>query len=1227
MSKNNFNRSLAVIIGINDYVNDIRELKTAVPDAQKLASIIQKQHEYLKPQYQAQNRYEVKLILNENANLSHLKQLIADFRQEQILLDNEKVTVTKDDRVLFYFAGHGIALDALDNQEGPVGYIIPQDATLGDSSTYLPMQELHNALNGLPCRHMLVILDCCFAGAFRWASLKRQIVPKVKVYKERYDRFISDTAWQVITSASDDQKALDSLESRGTVKDGNEDHSPFATALFNVLRGEAGDWNKDCIITATEIYSYLRDQVEIESEELFQRQTPSLCPLRKHGKGEFIFLAAEFDRDKLEDAPPLDEKSNPYRGLLPYDENDSDLFFGREEQIKDLLQKVVTNNQPLTLLLGASGTGKSSLMKAGLIPRLRTSYEHQFQILDPMRPGESPLKALVQILLPIENTITAASFSKDEQALANIIDRWSQKNPETKLLLAVDQFEELITLSKSDEEREQFQKLIKNAITKYPNNIHVVITLRLDFEAQFKTGGLKNFCNKDTRFVVSPMSQNQFREVIEKPALEKVIYFEPPSLVDDLINEVVQMPGALPLLSFTLSELYMKYLGDRTRTNRALTEEDYNELGGVAGSLTKRANQEYNKLVEKDSAYKDTVQRVMLRMISLQGGLARRQVPKSEFTYLKQEENARVETVIKSFSEARLIVESSNSQDEPCVEPADDVLVREWDKLLVWKKEELENLVLQKRLIPAANDWKKGTGNLWNEEEGRLLRLKPVINSKQNWLNKVETDFVNKSIEEKRKTLRENEQQRDEALQGQISALAALSEARFPDDELGAMIHILKAGRILQQLKDSKSEWLQQEIDLSTEVILRQTLSKIKEFNRLEDKDVPLSMVTKLDFTSNKSTFILDRQGRGVTLNSIFSQELILTQNSRGIFRYWQLDGNLVPHIQPDFSLVKSSIDRQTIAYFIHKSSQLQEQPKQNAIRLLSLEGKEVIFQENENETLMTFALSPDGKLIAFGGWYGALYIWTTDGKKVEQKQLQGSLNSIDFSSNSEILATGGNDGKIRLWSQNGDLLQTVEAHKDAIWQVSFSPDGETLVSGSTDTTVKIWKTDGTLLTTINDHKDTVRAVCFNWDGQILASASDDGDVRLWRSNGTKLKCLDEHHTGAVYTVRFNPKQPMIATTSGQGQLILWHQDGRLLRTCNKAHNGTITALDFSPNGKMFVTAAGDREVKLWRLDDIDKKDFRPHNLGNHTGEINLPTGFAVSFSSDNQSILLGAEI
>ena len=1140
MSKHNqFNRNFAVIVGINSYKNKIKELQTAVADARKLAQIIQKQHENLLPQYQAHNKYEVKLFLNENASLDQLNQLILDFKQGQIPLDNEKVAVTKDDRLLFYFAGHGIALDALENQEGPVGYLIPQNAISGDSSTYLPMQELHDALNELPCKHMLAILDCCFAGAFRWASLKREIVPKVKVYKERYDRFISERAWQVITSAADDQKALDSLGSRGIITDGSGVHSPFAKALFDALCGGAdqgADLNKDGIITATELYSYLRDRVEIFTEKHYQRQTPSLCSLSKHDKGEFIFLLPSFERDKLEDAPPLNKENNPYKGLQSYDEKDSNLFFGREEQIQKLFEKIVANKQPLTLVLGASGTGKSSLMKAGLLPRLRDYQEHQFKILDPMRPGESPLKSLAQICLPIADTITSLELALYEQTLANIIERWNRNNPKTKILFPIDQFEELITLCKSDQEREQFQKLIRNAITKYPDKIHVVITLRLDFEALFQNSVLEEFWNKDARFVVPLMTQNELREVIEKPASEKVLYFEPPSLVDELINEVVQMPGALPLLSFTLSELYLKYLHKR-RDNRALTKEDYDDLGRVVGSITKRANQEYEKLVAQDSAYKKTVQRVMLRMISLQGGeLARRQVPKSELIYADEEENKRVDKVIENFSKARLIVEGSNSEGETYIEPAHDVLVQGWNKLLEWKNQQQETLTLQRRLTPAANNWEQNhrvTGFLWNNDP-RLPQLEQVVKSEDSWLNQIETKFIRRSI-------RNREEQDINEKKQIINLFSRASQAFFASNQLlEALIEAVKAGKELQKLRNKLQE-------LQKEAILEESEAEISK---------------EIDVVKNQIVITLEQAVYAVRERN-----------------------RLEKHTGPVAS-VSFSPDGKTIA----------SGGWDNTVILWSPEGREInaLYQdfktpEGYSTMVCSVSFSPDSETIATCG-DNTVKLWNRGNDKyiTTLSGHSGDINCVCFSPDGQIIASASRDNTVKLWNSHGKELKTLTGHSRDVTSVSFSSDGQTIASSSYDGTVKLWNLDGALMKSLEDSTDTlehgtntVYDICFSKDGKIIACASSDKTVKLWSCrDGRKIATLTGH-TGRVNSVSISPNNQTIVSGSDDTTIKLWSSNGEEIKTF-RGHSAKVNSVNFSPDGQRIASASDDGTVKLW---------------------------------------------
>ena len=263
-------------------------------------------------------------------------------------------------------------------------------------------------------------------GAFRWSSPRDiNFTPQV-IHQERYDRFRQDPAWQVITSASYDQKAMDilSLDSdRGELKG---HHSPFADALLSALQGEAdafppaqnGQPAGDGVITATELYLYLRDSVEVLTEGQHKRQTPELCPLRNHDKGEFIFLTPGHTLN-LPPAPELNRENNPYRGLESFEPENSDLFFGREQEIEQLLERLETPH-PLTVILGASGTGKSSLVKAGLLPRVKE--QGNFQVLPVIRPGTQPLVALArsfsEIVTESERIGLTQRLAKDKQALS-----------------------------------------------------------------------------------------------------------------------------------------------------------------------------------------------------------------------------------------------------------------------------------------------------------------------------------------------------------------------------------------------------------------------------------------------------------------------------------------------------------------------------------------------------------------------------------------------------------------------------------------------------------------------------------------------------------------------------------------------------------------------------------------------------------------------------------------
>ena len=849
-----FKRSIAIIIGINQYQNGIPALKTAVNDATQLAQVLKADH-----------GYQVVLLRDQQASLATLRSL---------LTDKLAALVQPDDRVLFYFAGHGLAFNG---DEGPEGYLIPQDAKLGDSATYLPMTLVHDGLTALACRHFLGIFDCCFAGAFRWSATRRLSPIPAVIHKERFARFLSDPAWQVLTSAADDQEAADALsikDHRGVAGR----HSPFAEALINALQANSqadasppprdGKPAGDGVITATELYQYLRDAVEPATSTRSMRQTPGLWPLKNHGKGEFIFMVPGRQPD-LPAAPKLNEAANPYRGLESFEEKHQDLFFGRKQLIQELQDFVEAH--PLTVVLGASGTGKSSLVKAGLVPALKQNLDLDgqpaWQVLPIMRPGVAPLKAILQTLPEPDQGPALANLNPADWAdhLSTRLHQWQQANPHRRLLLVVDQAEELFSLCRDGVQRQQFLDLLAHLLANQAERFHVVITLRSDFEPQFRNLPLEHDWNEG-RFLLRPMGREELRAAIEAPASAKVMYFEPPSLVDRLIDEVTEMPGALPLLSFTLRELFLKYLRNAsTRSNRAITAADYEELGGIKQALVNRAEEEYKTLVDADPAFADTIRHVMLRLVATSGtGNTRRQVLLSELDY-PEPEGARVHQVLSRFKEARLLVGDTTATEQPYVEPAHDALVEGWPRLLQWleadqqtrapgKKsrkgrfrwfptlsnssvdaslDEREKLLLQRRLTPAANDWHQAQKAefLWHAD-ARLPLLKQLKQREPHWFNRTEAEFVTRSLRRKRfnVTLRwasmlgvlalsvgaglvgnelrrravvaenQSEDRRIEAEKRSVQNLVSASKTNLQtDQDLDGLLDALEAARIVQE--------------------------------------------------------------------------------------------------------------------------------------------------------------------------------------------------------------------------------------------------------------------------------------------------------------------------------------------------------------------------------------------------------------------------------------------
>ena len=1166
-----FDRSIALVIGIDRYGNGIPALRTAVNDGRRLADLLETEH-----------AYEAIRLFDEDASLARLT---------AVLTRELPSRLSPDTRVLVYFAGHGVALDG---DEGPNGYLVPQDARLDVAASYLSMPAVHDALLALDCRHLLLVLDCCFAGAFRWSATRDVVRRQRLLHRERFDRFVHDPAWQVITSASHDQKALDQLSAGALGSRGGEGgHSPFAVALFDALAG-AGDVvpapGGDGVMTASELYVFLEDALQPATIEHATRQTPGLWPLRKHDKGEYIFLIPGRNLD-LPPAPPLTYDNNPWRGLGSYDRQHAALFFGRDNVIATLRTRV--HDQPLTVVLGASGTGKSSVVKAGLLPVLEADDAGAWHVLPVVRPGAHPLAALGQTLDALHTSADAATVTSGPTGL-DVVDAWCAANPGKRLLLVVDQFEELITLCASPGERaaslELLAKLLERGAT-----VRVMLTLRSDFEPQFMDSAI-GAAWLAGRYVVPPLSQAELRQIIERPAAERVMYFEPATLVDDLINEVIQTPGGLPLLSFTLSEMYVRYVNRRS-DDRSLTRADYEALGGVIGALRHRASEEYDAL---DEPHRATMRRVMLRMVSSEGGvIVRRRVPLAELQYddaVAPGENERIARVLDVLVNGRLAVRGREVDGGAYVEPAHDALVSAWDRLLTWIHEanrEGPVLAWRERLAHAAGEWthaaqKERGGLLW-QDPARSAQLSQLLRRRADWLNARERAFANRSVRRRRIAI----------------ATTAIVTLALAAGGLTAGWFGLEAQRRGEEAREAGERAQLEARRVQSNAIIAWTRTEPDPLVRalllaeIRDQDLPapvggqeLAMRTLAALDSPRVEHVAYGWdfGGDPEYYQLLRTDLALViypalELTNGPFRY-----NGAPE-----AASLSPVTRGAGVVF--------------ADHVVQYEGMEMGSHAGRVTRLL---FSEDGNWIVTGSVDGTARVWATFGDRgpIVLDARDGAVTDVAISADGDRVATAHESGASRAWRVDTTGAKEVARHSGQVPAVSIAItlDGATVVTGDRTGNAVIWSAQDGAVKQELTHDAPVEALAITSDASGVIALSG-GRIFVWRADtpgpparysldGIPVPRDDLPLSGSTISssMRNVPGEvrPRIKLENGSTQvLVVANKGGRILRmplvlpaTRTRFHaGGPIDSIDVSADGAQLTAHVRDSEPRRFAMD------------------------------------------
>ncbi len=838
----------------------------------------------------------------------------------------------------------------------------------------------------------------------------------------------------------------------------------------------------------------------------------------------------------------LDLTRNPYKGLRAFDEADVNDFFGREELIQNLIRQmnVTTTYSRFLAVVGPSGSGKSSVVRAGLLPALRrglvTGSERWF--VTTMVPGQQPLKELEEALLRV-------SFNSPETPLSELMIQSSTGLHEglkqlfaadaADVLLFVDQFEEIFAVTVSDDERTQFLDNLVYALRQPDSHLQVVVTLRADFyDRPLLFPGFGDFMRERTA-VVLPLSKEDLQKSILKPAENAGLLLEG-DLTDQIIGEIQEQPGGLPLLQFALTELYER------RAGRMLTLQAYQDIGGVSGALIRRADDLYSDLGQHEQV---VARQMFLRLINMGGEGTqdtRQRVLRHELVTIASRKLT--ESILDLFGKYRLLTFDRDPVTRaPTVEIAHEALIRQWGQLHEWIESNRDDLRLQMRLVSVVNEWvNAGKDSSYLASGSRLAQFESLLNTDAIALTQNEREYLQASIDLRRR----NGLQLRLFIAGLVViTIAAIALTVFAIDRQNEAIS--ERDRADEQVRISRSRELSMESvsvrsRLDTRLLL--SLQALQSYDTLEARR---SLLAGLQANPRLITFL---NGHMDKARSVVAS--------------------------PDGHLIATTGDDSTIWLYDADSHQPVGEPLDVAAG-----------------PLLNLAFSPNSELLAAAGQNGVIHVWEiSDGHLVENNVFSGHVGevwSVAFSPDGHYLASGGADEQVLLWdmSQLNPEPIALLGNAETVFSVAFSPDGRYLASGNANQEIVLYPLDSlddyTILT---GHKNWVLTLAFSPDSSLLASSGAEGSVVLWDvANGEQLGQFSTNHTDWVRKIAFSPAGNMIATASQDNTIRLWDlATVQLVGEVYSGHTDAVWDLAFRPDGRDFYSASWDGSVIAWSV-------------------------------------------
>lgn len=932
-----------------------------------------------------------------------------------------------------------------------------------------------------------------------------------------------------------------------------------------------------------------------------------------------------------------DESPAPYVGLTALQAGDADRFFGRDQLLEELITRLTEHR--VVALFGASGAGKSSLLRAGLLATVRAADDERPALL--FTPGARPLEeCAINLARWCGRTPSQlrAELVSDRRGLHRLVRQaLSQRAPHTEMLIVVDQFEDVFTLCDDPDERVRFIDLLLAAAHAENSRCRLVLGVRADFHTHCVTHPDLAEVVRAAQVVVRPMTTDELRQAITQPAGRAGCIVES-ALVSRLIGDATGQPGVLPLVSRALLETW------RRRRGNTLTLAGYEAVGGIERAVARTAEDVYTSL---GTTQRQLAKQAFVRLTAIGEGTAdtRRRVHRTEL----DTGSPHTAVVLERLTRARLL-----TVDQDSVEISHEALLQSWPRLRGWLAQDRDGLRVHRQLTEAAEAWttmRRDPGALYRGT--RLAIATGWAGRHRALLTMREREFLDSSVAaqaseesaavEHGRRLRHlvallsvllvvasgatvvaahargtATEQRNIALSQKVAAEAVALRATNP--QLAAQLSV--AAYDLVPTVEARSSLL--------EAFATPIPAKLDgEFNALafapngkvlatggDDRVVRLRDLAEPD----RPRTVAEMPAQPEDVESLaFSADsrTLVSGNYDGSVHLWDVSDPRRPtvlvrfpaHSAPVFEAVLSPDGNLLVTASADKTARLWDLSNRRApVRLAALTG--------QAGTVWSAAFSPDGRTVATASEDGAVRLWDVTDRRRPHPLAQltdpagGSMKSVAFSPDGRILAAAGSNHDTTLWAitdpHRPTALGTLTGHVGPLQAVAFSPDGRTVATGGWDHTVRVWDIadprQPATSATLTGHTNAIRSLAFSSDGRTLASASADHSALLTRLPGSILS----GHRAALSAVGFSPNGQLSVVGSDDDTARVWdvgepHRPKQLATLAGRS--GEIKAVAFSPDGHTVAIGSSDSSIGLWDMSDPRHPRALPALTG-HTGGV-----------------------